>query len=138
MKISTKGRYALRVLIDLAEHAKDKNVSIRAIAERQNISVKYLEGIVSRLTAGEYVKSVRGKYGGYQLMREPADYTVYDILRTSEDSLAIVACLEDDINECPLSSDCKTLPLWEFMQDQLKEMMKKITLQDVIDGKFKV
>lgn len=138
MKISTKGRYALRVLIDLAEHGGEKNVSIRAIAERQNISVKYLEGIVSRLTAAQYVKSVRGKYGGYQLMHTPEEYTVYDILRISEDSLAIVACLEDDVNECPLSSDCKTLPLWEFMQDELKEMMKKITLQDVIDGKFRV
>ena len=94
MKISTKGRYALRVLVDLAEHSVDRNVSIREMAERQNISDKYLEGIVARLSAAGYVKSVRGKYGGYQLTKEPKDYTVYDILAATEDSIAVVACLE--------------------------------------------
>ena len=98
MKISTKGRYALRVLVDLAEHSVDRNVSIREMAERQNISDKYLEGIVARLSAAGYVKSVRGKYGGYQLTKEPKDYTVYDILAATEDSIAVVACLEEDGN----------------------------------------
>ena len=99
MKISTKGRYALRVLVDLAENGKDKNVSIREIAERQRISDKYLEGIVARLSAAGYVKSVRGKYGGYRLTKDPKDYTVYDILRAAEDSIALVACLEDEVNQ---------------------------------------
>jgi len=136
MKISTKGRYALRVLVDLAEHGTKKNVSIREIAERQRISDKYLEGIVARLSAAGYVKSVRGKYGGYRLSMEPKDYTVYDILRAAEDSIALVACLEDEVNQCPRSKTCMTLPLWEHMQAQFKEYMEKLTLQDVLDKKF--
>lgn len=138
MKISTKGRYALRVLVDLAEHGAKKNVSIREIAERQRISDKYLEGIVARLSAAGYVKSVRGKYGGYRLSMEPKDYTVYDILRAAEDSIALVACLEDEVNQCPRSKTCMTLPLWEHMQAQFKEYMEKLTLQDVLDKKFDV
>lgn len=138
MKISTKGRYALRVLVDLAEHGTKKNVSIREIAERQRISDKYLEGIVARLSAAGYVKSVRGKYGGYRLTMEPKDYTVYDILRAAEDSIALVACLEDEVNQCPRSKTCMTLPLWEHMQAQFKEYMEKLTLQDVLDKKFDV
>ena len=138
MKISTKGRYALRVLVDLAEHGTKQNVSIREIAERQRISDKYLEGIVARLSAAGYVKSVRGKYGGYRLSMEPKDYTVYDILRAAEDSIALVACLEDEVNQCPRSKTCMTLPLWEHMQAQFKEYMEKLTLQDVLDKKFDV
>lgn len=138
MKISTKGRYALRVLVDLAKHGTKKNVSIREIAERQRISDKYLEGIVARLSAAGYVKSVRGKYGGYRLSMEPKDYTVYDILRAAEDSIALVACLEDEVNQCPRSKTCMTLPLWEHMQAQFKEYMEKLTLQDVLDKKFDV
>lgn len=138
MKISTKGRYALRVLVDLAENGKKKNVSIREIAERQRISDKYLEGIVARLSAAGYVKSVRGKYGGYRLAKEPKEYTVYDILRAAEDSIALVACLEDEVNQCPRSKTCMTLPLWEHMQAQFKEYMEKLTLQDVLDKKFDV
>ncbi|SUP44196.1 Cysteine metabolism repressor [Veillonella criceti] len=138
MKISTKGRYALRVLVDLAENGKKKNVSIREIAERQRISDKYLEGIVARLSAAGYVKSVRGKYGGYRLSKEPKEYTVYDILRAAEDSIALVACLEDEVNQCPRSKTCMTLPLWEHMQAQFKEYMEKLTLQDVLDKKFDV
>ena len=136
MKISTKGRYALRVLVDLAENGKDKNVSIREIAERQRISDKYLEGIVARLSAAGYVKSVRGKYGGYRLTKDPKDYTVYDILRAAEDSIALVACLEDEVNQCPRSKTCMTLPLWEHMEAQFREYMSGVTLQDVLDKKF--
>ena len=113
-------------------------MSIREIAERQRISDKYLEGIVARLSAAGYVKSVRGKYGGYRLSMEPKDYTVYDILRAAEDSIALVACLEDEVNQCPRSKTCMTLPLWEHMQAQFKEYMEKLTLQDVLDKKFDV
>lgn len=136
MKISTKGRYALRVLVDLAEHSQNKNVSIREIAERQDISDKYLEGIVARLSAAGYVKSVRGKYGGYRLTKDPKDYTVYDILRVAEDSIALVDCLETEENQCPRSKTCMTLPLWEHMQTQFREYMSGVTLQDVLDKKF--
>ena len=138
MKISTKGRYALRVLVDLAEHSVDRNVSIREMAARQNISDKYLEGIVARLGAAGYVKSVRGKYGGYQLTKEPKDYTVYDIQAATEDSIAVVACLEEEVNTCPMSKGCRTLPLWEHLQNHLREYMQSLTLQDVIDRHFSV
>lgn len=138
MKISTKGRYALRVLVDLAEHSVDRNVSIREMAARQKISDKYLEGIVARLGAAGYVKSVRGKYGGYQLTKEPKDYTVYDILAATEDSIAVVACLEEEVNTCPMSEGCRTLPLWEHLQNHLREYMQSLTLQDVIDRHFSV
>ncbi len=138
MKISTKGRYALRVLADLAEHGQNKNVSIREIAERQDISDKYLEGIVARLSNAGYVKSTRGKYGGYRLTRAPKDYTVYDVLAVSEDSVALVACLEGEENTCPRKGKCLTLPLWQHMQEQFKEYMKTITLQDILDKRFDV
>ncbi|MDU6903348.1 MAG: Rrf2 family transcriptional regulator [Veillonella sp.] len=96
MKISTKGRYALRILADIAEHGVEKNVPIREIAERQGFSDKYLEGIVSRLSSAGLVKSGRGKYGGYRLVKSPAEYNVYEILYAAEDSIALVSCLEDD------------------------------------------
>lgn len=136
MKVSTKGRYALRVLVDLAENGKEKNVSIREIAERQEISDKYLEGIVARLSAAGFVKSVRGKYGGYQLTRKPSEYSVYDILEATEDSVALVACLEDEINACPRQGDCRTLPLWDHMQSYIRAHMEEITLEDVMNRNF--
>lgn len=141
MKISTKGRYALRVLVDLAINGMDEQghpltVSIREIASRQNISVKYLEGIVSRLVAAGYVKSTRGKYGGYSLVREPKDYSMYEILEAAEDSLALVYCLESEENECPQSEYCATLPLWEHMQGYIVDYMRKVTLEDVVKGDF--
>ena len=97
MKISTKGRYALRILADIAEHGVEKNVPIREIAERQGFSDKYLEGIVSRLSSAGLVKSGRGKYGGYRLVKDPSEYNVYEILYAAEDSIALVSCLEDDV-----------------------------------------
>ncbi len=110
MKISTKGRYALRILADIAEHGVEKNVPIREIAERQGFSDKYLEGIVSRLSSAGLVKSGRGKYGGYRLVKDPAEYNVYEILYAAEDSIALVSCLEDDVEPCPMFNDCLTAP----------------------------
>lgn len=136
MKVSTKGRYALRVLVDLAEHGQNKNISIREIAERQEISDKYLEGIVARLSAAGFVKSVRGKYGGYQLTRKPSEYSVYDILAATEDSVALVACLEDEVNVCPRHGECRTLPLWDHMQAYIRKHMEEITLEDVMNRNF--
>lgn len=137
MKISTKGRYALRVLIDLSENGKNKNVSIREVAARQEISDKYLEGIVARLSAAGYVTSLRGKYGGYRLTKEPQDYTVYDILAATEDSMALIACLEEEMNPCPRHEACATLPFWEHLQTYITDYLKNVTLQDVIDGTYK-
>ena len=105
MKISTKGRYALRILADIAEHGVEKNVPIREIAERQGFSDKYLEGIVSRLSSAGLVKSGRGKYGGYRLVKSPAEYNVYEILYAAEDSIALVSCLEDDVEPCPMFNE---------------------------------
>lgn len=136
MKISTKGRYAIRVLADIADHGKEKNVSIREIAERQEISDKYLEGIVARLSAAGFVKSGRGKYGGYRLTREPKDYNIYEILNAAEDSIALVACLEDDGASCPRSDSCLTVPLWAHLQAKFRQCMEEISLQDVMDKKF--
>lgn len=115
--ISTKGRYALRVMIDLAEHAADGYVPLKDIAERQGISKKYLEIIVRDLVKGKLIKGSSGKGGGYVLCRAPESYSVGEILEQTEGTLAIVACLSQDAGECPRAAQCKTLPLWrEFDQ----------------------
>ncbi len=136
MKISTKGRYALRVLVDLAEQESGKNVSIREIALRQGISEKYLEGIVSRLSNAGFVKSMRGKYGGYQLAKDPKESTVYDILASTEDSMALISCLEKGISECERSNECRTLPFWVRTQEYINDYLRSKTLEDVIKGTF--
>ena len=136
MKISTKGRYALRILADIAEHGVEKNVPIREIAERQGFSDKYLEGIVSRLSSAGLVKSGRGKYGGYRLVKSPAEYNVYEILYAAEDSIALVSCLEDDVEPCPMFNDCLTAPLWQYLQDEFRHVMERVSLQDVMDHEF--
>lgn len=135
MKISTKGRYALRVLIDLAESDRDKNISIREIAERQEISDKYLEGIVSKLSSAGFVVSTRGKYGGYRLAKDPKDSNLYDILKATEESMAVVSCLETEVNTCEKQHECKTLPFWSGMQQHINAYLKTVTLQDVLEGK---
>ncbi len=111
--ISTKGRYALRVMIDLAEHPEDKYIPLKDIAERQAISKKYLEIIVKDLVAGGMLVGVSGKGGGYCLARKPGEYTVGEIIELMEGSLATVACLENDAIPCPRADMCETLPLWK-------------------------
>lgn len=135
MRISTKGRYALRVLADIAEHGTDRNVSIRELAERQGISDKYLEGIVSRLSTAGLVKSGRGKYGGYRLVKSPAEYNIYEILYAAEDSIALVSCLEDD-SDCPMMNDCLTAPLWRHLQSEFKKTMESVSLADMMTQNF--
>ena len=110
--ISTKGRYALRVMIDLAEHKDQGYVPLKDIAERQQISKKYLEIIVRDLVASKMISGVSGKRGGYKLERDPDDYTVGEIIETMEGSLSPVACLACEVNECPRAEGCQTLPLW--------------------------
>lgn len=132
MKISTKGRYALRLMLDIAVHGTDKNVSIRDAAARQNISTKYLEQIVSMLVRVGYLKSIRGAQGGYRLSKSPACYTVGDILRITEGSLAPVACLEDEVNQCPRVAQCDMIGVWEGLYDAINNYVDGITLEDLI------
>ena len=113
MRISTKGRYALRVMLDLAEQGRAGYVPLREIAQRQEISEKYLEAIVASLSKNGFVRSLRGKGGGYQLRRAPEEYTIGSILRLTEGSLAPVACLEHEPNQCERVAVCKTLKMWE-------------------------
>ena len=133
MKISTKGRYALRMLLDLAEQ-KDKGfISLKEIAERQNISKQYLEHIVSLLNTSDILRANRGKQGGYMLAKSPAEYTVGQILRITESSLVPVACLEDEANQCKRAGFCKTLPMWNEFYRLINEYFDGITLQDILD-----
>lgn len=132
MKISTKGRYALRMMIDLANNTDDKPVSIRDIAGRQEISDKYLEQIVISLHKAGFVQSSRGAQGGYKLAGEPKDYTVGMILRMTEGSLSPVPCLECEVNTCEKQEECVTLILWKKLDDAIKEVVDHITLEDLI------
>ncbi len=133
MKISTKGRYALRMLVDLAQHTSDGYVALKDIAKRQNISKKYLEQIVAVLNKPEILKANRGYQGGYMLAREPRAYTVGDILRITEGGLAPISCLEGDKNNCERSSNCATLFVWEGLYDVINKYLDNITLQDILD-----
>lgn len=133
MKISTKGRYALRMLLDLAEHKNDGFIALKDIAERQNISKKYLEQIIPIFNKSNILKTTRGFQGGYRLAREPEQYTVGEILRLTEGNLAPVACLESDTIDCERSADCATLPVWQGLYRVINEYLDGITLQDIID-----
>lgn len=133
MKISTKGRYALRMLLDLAEHQNDGFVALKDIAERQNISKKYLEQIVPVLNKSNILRTNRGFQGGYQLAKAPDKYTVGEILRLTEGSLAPVACLEQDPIECERSGECATLSVWQGLHRVMNEYLDGITLQDILD-----
>ena len=113
MKISTKGRYALRLMLDIAAHDSGEPVRIKDIASRQEISAKYLEQIVAVLSKAGYVKSIRGPQGGYHLTRKTEEYSLGDILRLTEGSLAPVECLEGETNQCPRAGDCITLLFWK-------------------------
>lgn len=132
MKISTKGRYALRLMLDLAQHTDEGCVSIKSIATRQSISEKYLEQIIKLLAAEGLVKSTRGKQGGYQLTKTPAEYTVGEILRVTEGSLAPVSCLEED-NRCANCDDCVTIEIWQDVLDAINEVVDSITLSYLVE-----
>lgn len=134
MKISTKGRYALRMLLDLAEHQNDGYIALKEIAERQNISKKYLEQIVPVLNKSEILRTNRGFQGGYRLAKSPDKYTVGEILRLTEGNLAPIACLEHDPIECERSADCATLPVWQGLYRVITEYLDGITLQDILDS----
>ena len=133
MKISTKGRYALRLMMDLAMNNTGEPVRIKDIAARQEISDKYLEQIISTLNKAGYVKSIRGPQGGYMLTKAPEKYTVGMILRLTEGSLAPVSCLEDEVNTCPRQDGCATLRLWQMLNTAISDIVDKVTLADVVE-----
>nr|WP_297174127.1 RrF2 family transcriptional regulator [uncultured Agathobaculum sp.] len=132
MKISTKGRYALRLMIDLAQHDAAGYIPLRDISRRQEISAKYLEQIVVQLSRAGLVTSTRGAQGGYQLSRHPSEYTVGEILRITEGSLAPVACMEHDPIECSRAEGCITLGLWRGLYDVINQYLDGITLEDLV------
>ncbi len=133
MKISTKGRYALRLMIDIALHGTDEPVRVKDVAKRQDISVKYLEQIISILVRAEYVKSIRGPQGGYRLTKPPKEYKVGMILRLTEGSLAPVDCLVGEVNECSRKGVCVTLRIWKELDDAIKSVVDKYTLEDLLE-----
>ena len=134
MKISTKGRYALRMLLDLAEHQNDGYVALKDIAARQNISKKYLEQIIPIFNSSDILKASRGFQGGYRLSKSPDQYTVAEILRLTEGNLAPVACLMHEPIECDRSDECATLPVWQGLYKVINEYLEGITLQDILDS----
>ena len=133
MLISTKGRYALRVMIDLAEHRSGEIISLKEIAQRQEISEKYLESIIRTLVKAKVVESLRGKGGGYRLTKNPEQYTVGSILRLTEESLAPVACLEETAGTCPRSGQCRTLALWQGLDKVIQDYLESVTIADLIE-----
>ena len=132
MLISTKGRYALRIMIDLAEHQTDEFISLRGIAQRQEISEKYLESIIRMLVKARVVESLRGKGGGYRLNKSPDQYTVDSILQLTEESLAPVSCLEENAETCPRAGRCQTLSLWQGLDKVIHEYLERVTIADLI------
>lgn len=134
MKLSTKSRYALRMMLDLAEHKNDGYIALKDIAGRQNISKIYLEQIISILNQSNFLRSTRGYKGGHMLARSPENYTVGEILRATEGSLCPVACLEDNPNQCERNSFCSTLPVWQGLGNVITKYLDGITLQDILDN----
>ena len=130
--ISSRGRYALRVMIDLAEHQDGGWIPMKEVAQRQDISLKYLEKIMPLLVGGRLIEGVHGKGGGYKLTREPSEYTAGEILRAAEGDLAPVACLSCDAQECPRKSKCKTLPMWEKYDALTNEFFDSYTLESLL------
>ena len=132
MLVSTKGRYALRILLELAQYDRGRYMPLPLIAEKQDISEKYLESIVSLLVKGGLVEGVRGKGGGYRLRRALQDYSVGEILRLTEGSLAPVTCLESEENPCPRAGQCTTLPMWEKLDALINDYLDSVSLSDLL------
>lgn len=135
MMISTRGRYALRVIIDLAENSKDGYVPMREVAERQALSLKYLERILPQLVADNLVVGVHGKGGGYRLSRDPKEISVAEVLKVSEGDIAPVACLEEGAAVCDHIEDCRTLPVWKGLNDRINEYLESVKISDLMKEK---
>lgn len=134
MMISTKGRYALRVLLDLAENSENGYIPMKTVAERQNLSLKYIERIMPSLSKNNYVEGIHGKGGGYKLSKSPKDYKIGDILRLAEGDLTPVACLGCNSKQCDRAGICKTLPMWKKFDSLVNDFFDSITLQDLMNG----
>ncbi|MCR5675596.1 MAG: Rrf2 family transcriptional regulator [Lachnospiraceae bacterium] len=133
MKISTKGRYAIRVMLDLAQHDNGGYTALKDISDRQGIPVKYLEQIVSALNKAGFLRSMRGNSGGHRLSRKPADYRIGDILRTMEGNLHPIDCVALDVADCPRMETCITLPFWRGLDRAITDYVDSYTLQDLLD-----
>jgi len=134
MIISTRGRYALRVMIDLAENGNGEYIAMKKIAERQGLSLKYLERILPVLTQNNIVEGVQGKGGGYRLTGEPKDYKIGEIMRLTEGDLAPVSCLECGAEPCERVSECKTLPMWTKLHNMIEEYLDGVSLADLLNN----
>ncbi len=133
MLISTKGRYALRVMIEIASDKTGDYVPLARIADHQNISMKYLESIIVLLSKAGLLDGKRGKNGGYKLFRDPSEYTILEILRLTEGGLAPVACLESEVNNCVRAKTCQTLPLWEGLNNIINNYLGSISLANLME-----
>ncbi len=133
MKISTRGRYAVRVMLDLALHNTGEYIKVKDIARRQDISEKYLEQIISILNKAGFVHSVRGAQGGYQIADDPKKYTIGMVLRLTEGSLSPVACLDTTPNQCERCDTCETLEVWKRLSDAINNVVDDVTIQDLVD-----
>lgn len=133
MRISTKGRYALRLMLDLAMNGEDSVIRIKDIAARQEISDKYLEQIISILNKAGYVRSVRGPQGGYSLKKKPEEYTVGMILRLTEGSLAPVPCVDEDATVCEREEECATVEVWKRLNQAVNDVVENLTLADLVE-----
>lgn len=134
MMISTKGRYAIRFMIDLAEQPEGIPIPLDDTARRQDISKKYLESVVKLLVNANLVKGTSGKGGGYRLLRTPEEYPIEEILRITEGSLATVACLDNHAEKCPREAHCKTLPMWKKFDHMIYDFFHNITIADLVNG----
>lgn len=134
MMVSTKGRYALRVMVDLSEHNTGAYIPLKDIAERQEISQKYLESIMTVLSKGGFVDALHGKGGGYKLNRNPNEYTVGSILKLTEGTLAPVACLDSGHKKCDRATNCRTLPMWIELERLVDNYLEGITLGDLVQN----
>lgn len=135
MMISTKGRYALRVMLDLAEHSTGAYIPLKDIAQRQEISVKYLENILASLSRIDLVDASRGKGGGYRLSKSPAEYSAGEIIRLAEGDLSPVACLKGGGQGCEKADQCLTLPLWQGLDQVVSEYLDRFSLADLLEKK---
>ena len=133
MKVSTKGRYAIRFMLDLALHNTGEPVRIKDVSARQEISDKYLEQVVAMLNKAGFVRSIRGPQGGYVLTRDPKDYTMGQILRLTEGDMVPVACLADEVNQCARADSCVTLHFWKRLDDAISDVIDHTTLADLVE-----
>ena len=134
MMVSTRGRYALRVMLDLCENNDGSYIPLNDIAKRQGISEKYLESVVAALVKAGFLEGLRGKRGGYRLTKTPEEYSVGSILRITEKSMAPVACLDCEVNTCERKDTCKTLPLWEKLDERVNGYLDGVSLKDLSEG----